>query len=82
MHALHGGVEPIDTPDIKDLVFEEGKPLTVKASFHVVPSFDAGDLTTIEAHHRGTGRPNRRLHGHPEGNQEAGCAARCGRGRR
>lgn len=43
------GVEPIETPDIKDLVLEEGKPLTFKASFDVVPAFDPGDLTTIEA---------------------------------
>ena len=43
------GVEPVDTPDIKDLVLEEGKPLTFKASFDVVPSFDPGDLATIEA---------------------------------
>jgi trigger factor len=43
------GVEPIQTPDIQDLVLEEGKPLTFKASFDVVPSFDPGDLTTIEA---------------------------------
>ena len=43
------GVEPIATPDIKDLVLEEGKPLTFKATFDVVPSFDPGDLTTIEA---------------------------------
>ena len=43
------GVEPIDTPDIKDLVLEEGKPLTFKASFDVVPPFDPGDLSTIEA---------------------------------
>ena len=43
------GVEPIATPDIKDLVLEEGKPLTFKASFDVVPSFDPGDLTTIAA---------------------------------
>jgi len=43
------GVEPIGTPDIKDLVLEEGKPLTFKATFDVVPSFDPGDLTTIEA---------------------------------
>jgi len=42
-------VEPIDTPEIKDLVLEEGKALTFKASFDVVPSFDPGDLTTIEA---------------------------------
>jgi trigger factor len=42
-------VEPIETPEIKDLVLEEGKALTFKASFDVVPSFDPGDLTTIEA---------------------------------
>jgi trigger factor len=43
------GVEPIETPDIKELVLEEGKPLTFKASFDVVPSFDPGDISTIEA---------------------------------
>jgi trigger factor len=43
------GVEPIATPDIQDLVLEEGKPLTFKASFDVVPSFDPGDLTTNAA---------------------------------
>jgi trigger factor len=43
------GVEPIATPDITDLVLEEGKPLTFKATFDVVPSFDPGDLSTIEA---------------------------------
>jgi trigger factor len=42
-------VEPIGTPDIKDLVLEEGKPLTFKASFDVVPGFDPGDLTTLAA---------------------------------
>ena len=43
------GVEPISTPDIKDLVLEEGKPLTFTATFDVVPGFDPGDLSTIEA---------------------------------
>jgi trigger factor len=43
------GVEPIGTPDIKDLVLEEGKPLTFKATFDIVPSFDPGDLSSIEA---------------------------------
>ena len=43
------GVEPIGTPDIKDLVLEEGKPLTFKATFDVLPGFDPGDLSTIEA---------------------------------
>jgi trigger factor len=43
------GVEPIETPDVKELVLEEGKPLTFKASFDVVPTFDPGDISTIEA---------------------------------
>jgi len=46
---IEKGIEPIATPDIQDLVLEEGKPLTFKASFDVVPTFDAGDLSTIEA---------------------------------
>jgi trigger factor len=41
------GVEPIATPDIHDLVLEEGRPLTFKASFDVVPQFDPGDLAEI-----------------------------------
>ena len=43
------GVEPVETPDIKDLVLEEGKPLTFTASFEVVPPFDPGDLAAITA---------------------------------
>jgi len=43
------GVEPVATPDIHDLKLEQGQPLTFKASFEVVPSFDPGDLSTIEA---------------------------------
>lgn len=41
------GVEPVATPDIQDLVIEEGRPLTFKATFDVVPSFDPGDLGAI-----------------------------------
>lgn len=36
------GVEPVDTPDVKDVVVEEGKPLSFTASFDVVPPFDPG----------------------------------------
>ena len=43
------GVEPVATPDIRDIVLEEGRPLTFKASFDVVPSFDPGDLGEIRA---------------------------------
>jgi len=42
------GVEPVDTPDVKDVVVEEGKPLSFTASFDVVPPFDAGDFGDIE----------------------------------
>jgi trigger factor len=43
------GVEPVDTPDVKDVVVEEGKPLSFTASFDVVPPFDPGDFGDIQA---------------------------------
>ncbi len=42
------GVEPVDTPDVKDVVVEEGKPLSFTASFDVVPPFDPGDFSDIQ----------------------------------
>ena len=41
------GVEPVDTPDVRDVNIEEGQPLTFTASFDTVPPFDPGDLATI-----------------------------------
>src|SRR5215471_14724554 len=41
------GVEPVDTPDVRDVTVEEGRPLTFTASFDTVPEFDPGDLSTI-----------------------------------
>src|SRR5689334_2699096 len=41
------GVEAVDTPDIRDVTIDEGRPLTFTASFDTVPSFDPGDFTTI-----------------------------------
>ncbi len=41
------GVEAVDTPDIRDVVVEEGRPLTFTASFDTVPSFDPGDYSTL-----------------------------------
>jgi trigger factor len=41
------GVEPVDTPDIRDVVVEEGQPLTFTASFDTVPPIDPGDYATI-----------------------------------
>jgi trigger factor len=43
------GIEPVDTPDIKEVALEEGQPLTFTAAIETVPSFDAGDLSTLEA---------------------------------
>ena len=42
------GVEPVDTPNIKDIKLEEGQALTFKAEFDVLPSFDPGDFSSIE----------------------------------
>ncbi|MGD9904276.1 MAG: trigger factor [Vicinamibacterales bacterium] len=42
------GVEPVDTPDVKDVVVEEGKPLSFTASFDVVPPFDPGEFGDIQ----------------------------------
>lgn len=41
------GIEPVDTPNIKDVALEEGRPLTFTASIETVPSFDPGDLSAI-----------------------------------
>jgi trigger factor len=41
------GVEPVDTPDIRDVVVEEGQALTFTASFDTVPVFEPGDYSTI-----------------------------------
>jgi trigger factor len=42
------GVEPVAAPDIRDLKLEEGQPLTFKAEFDIVPSFDPGEFSSIE----------------------------------
>jgi trigger factor len=41
------GIEPVDTPDIKDVVLEEGRPMTFTAAIETVPAFDPGDLSSI-----------------------------------
>src|SRR5262245_12288937 len=41
--ALRGrGVEPVSTPDVRDVTVDEGRALTFTASFDTVPSFDVG----------------------------------------
>jgi len=41
------GLEPVDTPDVRDVNVEEGSALTFTASFDTVPAFEPGDLSTI-----------------------------------
>jgi trigger factor len=41
------GVEPVDTPDIRDVSVEEGQALTFTASFDTVPPFDVGDFASL-----------------------------------
>ena len=41
------GVEPVDTPDIKDVIVEEGQPLKFTAIFDTVPPIDPGDYASL-----------------------------------
>ena len=41
------GVEPVNTPDIRDVTVEEGQPLKFTATFETVPAIDPGDYATI-----------------------------------
>jgi trigger factor len=41
------GLEPVSTPDIKDVVLEEGQPLKFLAHFETLPPIDPGDYTGI-----------------------------------
>src|SRR5687767_9040563 len=43
------GIEPVDTPNIKDVALEEGQPLKFTAAIETVPPFDPGELTTLTA---------------------------------
>ena len=41
------GIEPVDTPNVKDVALREGQPLKFTAAIETVPPFDPGDLSTI-----------------------------------
>lgn len=41
------GIEPVDTPNIKDVALEEGQPLKFTAAIETVPPFDPGDLSAV-----------------------------------
>src|SRR3954470_1276233 len=48
------GIEPVDTPNIKDVDLREGQPLKFTAAVETVPAFDPGDLATISVQRRPT----------------------------
>src|SRR5215207_8278015 len=48
------GIEPVDTPNIKDVDLKEGQPLKFTAAIETVPPFDPGDLSTISLQRRPT----------------------------
>ena len=41
------GIEPVDTPNVRDVDLAEGRPLKFTAAFETVPMFDPGDLSLI-----------------------------------
>jgi len=41
------GVEPVTTPDIREVVVEQGRALTFTASFDTLPPFELGDFSTV-----------------------------------
>jgi trigger factor len=41
------GLDPVDTPDVKDVTLDEGQALTFTATFETVPPIDPGPLDTI-----------------------------------
>lgn len=41
------GLEPVDTPDVKDVSLDEGRALTFTATFETLPPIDPGPLNTI-----------------------------------
>jgi trigger factor len=41
------GLEPVDTPDVKDVTLDEGQALTFTATFETVPPIDPGPLDNL-----------------------------------
>ena len=41
------GIEPVDTPDVKDVSLDEGQALTFTATFETLPPIDPGPFETI-----------------------------------
>jgi trigger factor len=41
------GLEPVATPDVRDVVIEEGQPMTFLAEFETLPAIDPGQYTGL-----------------------------------
>src|SRR4029078_3323206 len=48
------GVEPVETPHIRDVVVEEGQPLKFTATFETVPPIEPGDYASLTLHTKST----------------------------
>ncbi len=46
------GVEPVDTPSVRDVVVEEGKPLKFTAAFETVPPIEPGEYQALSLRRR------------------------------
>ncbi len=46
-------IDPVDTPEVRDVVVEPGKPLTFTATFETVPDFDPGEYRGIALRKKG-----------------------------
>jgi len=67
------GVEPVDTPDIKDVVVEEGQPLKFTATFDTVPPIDPGDYAALQIRRAGLNVEDSAVNQALEGLRERGA---------
>jgi trigger factor len=52
------GLEPVSTPDIREVVVEQGRALTFTASFETLPPFELGDFSTVTLKRTSTSVPD------------------------
>lgn len=52
------GIEPVNTPDITEVVLEEGRPMTFTAAIETVPEFDPGDCAAMTLERPSTDVPD------------------------
>lgn len=55
------GIEPVASPDVKDVLVKEGEPLTFTAAIETLPAFDPGDLSTLTVHAHPVSIPDGRV---------------------